>query len=296
MAAILGFCGTGLMGAPMVGRLLKAGHCVHVWNRTPNKAKQLAQDGAILHESPSALAAHCDIIFLCLGSEEAVTTTVFGQNGLSQSGRALIVDHSSLSPQTTQNLAQQWMASTGKGWIDAPVSGGVAGAQSGTLTIMAGGQALDIAYVQPYIQAYAARFTHMGPTGAGQVTKLCNQTIVAATVTAIAEAVALADKSGIDSAKLHQALAGGWADSTLLQLFVPRMTGPVHDKLGAVNTMAKDVNNAVALAAQTNAGLRVLQAVQNSFQHAQELGLSERDLSTIVQVAQSASALPSEHP
>lgn len=282
---VIGFCGTGLLGAPIARRLLKAGHKVHVWNRSREKAQALAADGATVQESPAALASQCQVIFLCLTDDAAVEATVFGDSGLATHPGATIVDHSSLSPWATREFARRWQELSGHGWVDAPVSGGVRGAEAGTLAIMAGGAADDVERVSPLMmQTYAARVTHMGPAGAGQAAKLCNQTIVASTVTAIAEAVALAHDSGIDAGKLHQALAGGWADSTLLQLFVPRMTTPVNDKLGTVHTMGKDVENVARLADATGTRMAVLRAVRDTFSRAREQGLADEDLSAIVQV------------
>lgn len=281
---VIGFCGTGLLGAPIIRRLLKAGHRVHVWNRSPEKAQALVADGATVHQSPAALASQCQVVFLCLTDDAAVEATVFGDNGLAVQPLATIVDHSSLSPRATREFARRWHELSGHGWVDAPVSGGVRGAEAGTLTIMAGGAANDVEQVTSLMRAYAARVTHMGSAGAGQAAKLCNQTIVATTVTAIAEAVALAHDAGIEAGKLHQALAGGWADSTLLQLFVPRMTAPVHDKLGTVYTMWKDIENVARLAESTGTRMAVLGAVHDTFRRAREQGVEDEDLSAIVQV------------
>lgn len=281
---VIGFCGIGLLGAPIARQLLKAGHRVHVWNRSPEKAQALAADGATVQDNPASLASQCQVIFLCLTDDAAVEATVFGENGLAAHPRATIVDHSSMSPWATREFARRWQELSGHGWVDAPVSGGVRGAEAGTLAIMAGGAADDVEQLTPLMQAYAARVTHMGPAGAGQAAKLCNQTIVASTVTAIAEAVALGHDAGIEAGKLHQALAGGWADSTLLQLFVPRMTAPVHDKLGTVHTMGKDVENVARLAEATGTRMAVLRAVRDTFSRAREQGLADHDLSAIVQV------------
>lgn len=281
---VLGFCGIGLMGEPMAQRLLQAGYRVQVWNRSPAKALALQDAGAEIAASPAELAQTCQTIFLCLTDENAVEATVFGDQGIHRSPGALLVDHSSISPAATKDFAARLLKASGRIWIDAPVSGGAASAKAGTLTIMAGGPADAVARATALMQVYAARITHMGDTGAGQVTKLCNQTIVAATINAIAEAVALAQHSGIDAAGLSTALAGGWADSTLLQTFVPRMVAPVNQPLGSVATMFKDLNNITALAHKTGASLRVLTAVRQSFQAAIDQGLAQADLSEIVRV------------
>lgn len=285
MSITLAFCGTGLMGAPMVRRLLAAGHRVRVWNRSAAKAQALAADGAEWAATPAEAAHGCDGVFLCLTDEDAVHDTVFGAQGVHHAGGAWLVDHSSIAPDAARRYAAQLQQTNGRVWVDAPVSGGVAGAQAGTLSIMAGGPAETIDTASLYMRAYAGRITRMGAVGAGQVAKLCNQTIVASTVNAVAEAVALAQRSGIDAAALNTALAGGWADSPLLQIFVPRMTGPIERPLGSVATMLKDVENVAALARASNTELAGLNGVLASYRAAAAQGLGSADLSDIVRVA-----------
>ena len=282
----LGFCGIGLMGAPMVRRLLAAGHRVHVWNRSPAKAQALVAEGALLAAAPAELAERCDTVLLCLTDQKAVQATVFGADGIAQAKRArALIDHSSIAPDAARDFAARLQAANGMDWIDAPVSGGVKGAEAGTLAIMAGGRADTLARLEPVMRAYAARVTHMGEVGAGQVTKLCNQTIVATTLAAISEAVALAQANGIDAAKFTEALAGGWADSTLLQIFVPRMTGSNTPIIGALRIMQKDVDNVAACAGATATPMPVLSATQQSYRLAASQGWGDADLSEIVRVA-----------
>lgn len=282
--AALGFCGVGLMGAPMVRRLLAAGHRVRVWNRSPEKARALAADGAEPVATPAEAAAGTQAVFLCLTDQSAVEATVFGPQGIHLARGGWLVDHSSISPAATRDYARRLFDATGRAWVDAPVSGGAAGAAAGTLSVMAGGPAEALQHVEPWIRAYAARVTRVGGSGAGQTAKLCNQTIVASTVNAIAEAVALAAHSGMDASVLNGALAGGWADSALLQIFVPRMTAPVDRPLGALATMLKDVENIAALAQETGTDMRGLRAVLESYREAARQGLGPADLSELVRV------------
>ena len=288
---VLGFCGPGLMGAPMIRHLLRAGHAVRVWNRTPAKAEALIADGAQVASTPSELAREADVVLLCVADAAAVEQVVFGEHGLlagapGESVRArCIVDHSSIPPDATRRLAAR-AAAFGVGWVDAPVSGGVAGAQNGTLAIMAGGAEADVADVTPILAAYAARVTHMGGAGAGQTTKLCNQAIVTATVAAIAEAVSLARRSGIDADKLPEALAGGWADSTLLRTFVPRMTQEGLEPIGALKTFQKDVDTIAAAAAQTGTPMPVSGTVQQLLRLGAAMGLAQADFSGFIDVLQ----------
>ncbi|NPT46670.1 NAD-binding protein [Paraburkholderia sp. 1N] len=312
----IGFCGPGLMGAPMIRHLLRAGHTVHVWNRTRAKAEALLADGAKVVDTPRELASRCEAVLLCVADAAAVEETVFGAEGLLSVDAAAprrvrwIVDHSSIPPAATRAFARRAAtvagataasaASSGAkggresegeggasvGWIDAPVSGGVAGATAGTLAIMAGGAAADVEAVTLLLGAYSARVTHMGDVGAGQTTKLCNQTIVTATLAAIAEAVSLAQRSGIDAAKLTEGLAGGWADSVLLQIFVPRMTQGGLAPIGAFRTFQKDIDTVAATAYETGTPMPVSSTVQQLLRLGAAMGLGEADLSAFIDVLQ----------
>ncbi len=287
----LGFCGPGLMGAPMVRHLLRAGHPVSVWNRTRAKAQALVADGAQVVDAPRDLAAHAQAVFLCVADTHAVEEVVFGPGGVlgepaaaGHAGRLRwIVDHSSIAPAATREFAAR-AAKHGIGWIDAPVSGGVPGAQAGTLAVMAGGSAADVAALEPVIRAYAACVTHMGEAGAGQMTKLCNQAIVCATVAGIAEAVGLAQAAGIDAARLPQALAGGWADSALLRTFVPRMVEPGHEPLGSLKTFQKDIDTVADAARSAGAAMPVVGVVQQLLRLGLTMGLGEADLAAFIDI------------
>lgn len=293
----IGFCGPGLMGAPMIEHLLRAGHRVTVWNHTRAKAEALTAAGATVADTPRDLAAHCAVVFLCVLDAAAVGDVVFGTEGIladthadqAASARASerhvrrIVDHSTIPPGATRTYAER-AAALGVGWVDAPVSGGVPGAQAGTLAVMAGGADPDVEAVRPLIAAYAARLTHMGPAGAGQTAKLCNQAIVTATVAAIAEAVGLAQASGIDAARLSEALAGGWADSALLQTFVPRMTSTGHAPLGTLKTFQKDVDAIAEVARETGAVMPVSGTVQQVLRLGAAMGMSGADLSAFIDI------------
>ncbi len=287
----IGFCGPGLMGAPMIRYLLRAGHTVWVWNRTREKAQALAADGARVVDSPRDLVTCAQAVFLCLSDTRAVEQVVFGSGGLLGEGTAeagagrvrWIVDHSSIAPGATREYAAR-VARQGIGWVDAPVSGGVPGAQAGTLAVMTGGAAADVAAVEPIIHAYAARVTHMGDAGAGQMTKLCNQAIVCATVAGIAEAVGLAQAAGIDASRLPEALEGGWADSVLLRTFVPRMTEKGLAPIGSLKTFQKDIDTVAAAAQSTGAVMPVVGAVQQVLRLGAAMGLGEADLAAFIDI------------
>jgi 3-hydroxyisobutyrate dehydrogenase len=247
----LGCLGLGMMGFPMTRRLVNAGYDVTVWNRSSGKAAALVEAGAKAAAHPRDVAATASIIFMCLTDANAVEDVVFGHDGLAAatgSGK-LVVDFSSIHPDAARSIAERLKATSGMGWIDAPVSGGTMGAEEGTLAVMAGGDAADIEKVRPYVLAMARRLTHMGPVGAGQTTKLCNQVIVGCAMAVLAEATRLAVNAGIDAKRLPEALAGGFADSIPLQLFVPRMVQGIHSPpLGHIATMLKDLDTVIDVA------------------------------------------------
>jgi len=251
----LGYLGLGMMGLPMSRRLVNAGYDVAVWNRSAGKAKALVEAGATLAANPREVATSASIIFMCVTDAAAVEDVVFGPDGFASvpgEGK-LVVDFSSIHPDKARTVAARLKVANGMGWVDAPVSGGTKGAEEGTLAVMAGGDAADIERIRPYVLAMARRLTHMGPAGAGQMTKLCNQVIVGCAMTVLAEATRLAVNSGIDAGKLPEALAGGFADSIPLQLFVPRMVQGIHSPpLGHIATLLKDLDTVGEVAHDTS--------------------------------------------
>jgi 3-hydroxyisobutyrate dehydrogenase len=241
-----GFAGTGLMGAPMAARLLAAGYSLTIWNRTRAKILPLLEKGAHEADNPADVARAATVVFACVTDGRAMEAAVFGPGGIAEGAQkgGVVVDFSSIAPDTTRDIAARLFDQTGMAWVDAPVSGGVPGAEAGTLAIMAGGDAAEVERVRPAVMAMAARFTHMGPIGAGQTTKLCNQVIVGCTMAVLAEAARLATNAGVDAARLPEALAGGFADSKPLQIFLPRMVAGQHEPpLGHVYTMLKDLDS-----------------------------------------------------
>jgi 3-hydroxyisobutyrate dehydrogenase len=251
----LGYLGLGLMGLPMTRRLLAAGHDVTVWNRSAGKADSLVRAGATRSSSPREVATAASIVFMCVTDTHAVEEVVFGSDGLAAASGdgKLVVDFSSIHPDAARVISARLKAANSMRWIDAPVSGGTKGAEEGTLAVMAGGDAADIERVRPYVLAMARRLTHMGPTGAGQTAKLCNQVIVGCAMAVLAEATRLATNAGIDASRLPEALAGGFADSIPLQLFVPRMVQGIHSPpLGHIATILKDLDTVIEVARDTS--------------------------------------------
>ena len=274
------------MGIPMSRRLLLAGHEVTVWNRSPGKTASLIEVGARVAESLHELVDAVDIIMLCVSDTEAVRSIVSDTSGLLScvcSGQ-VIVDFSSIDPAVTRELAELVQAA-GVSWIDAPVSGGVAGAESGQLVIMAGGDAALLDGFRPVLSAFSQRVTHMGPVGSGQVTKICNQMLVSCNVLVMAEMMVLAEKSGVSANCIPAALAGGFADSIPLQLTGPRMADRDFDPVKwHVKTLLKDLDMANVLAKNMTSSVPMTGlAAELMRQHAAK-GNQDRDPSTLVEL------------
>jgi len=287
----LGYLGLGMMGSPMARRLLDAGYRVTVWNRSEGKATPLVEAGATLAADPSAAANTSSILFMCLTDAAAVENVVFGPRGLATTAGTgkLVVDFSSIHPDAARSIAKRLEAANGMGWIDAPVSGGTKGAQEGTLAVMAGGDAAAIERARPYVMAMARRLTHMGPTGAGQTAKLCNQIIVGCAMAVLAEATRLATNAGIDAGRLPEALTGGFADSIPLQLFVPRMVQGIHSPpLGHISTMLKDLDAVVDVAQQTSTPVPMAALASQLFRMAKTSRGADADALEIYKLSENA--------
>lgn len=276
----IAFLGMGLMGTRMASRLLQAGYTVAVWNRSQHACEALIQQGATQLELDKI--AQYPIILICLADDQAVQS-VFDQIRPYLKAEQVIVDFSSLSVTATQQLAQSAQQQQVT-WIDSPVSGGTIGAEQGTLVIFAGGDEHTIQALEPIYTVLSQRVTRMGETGTGQATKICNQLIVAANSTLIAEAVALADHAGVDTTLLAPALAGGFADSKPFQILAPRMATHTFEPVQwKVQTLSKDLNNALKLANSFNLNIPVAQKALLQLQAHQENGFADNDLATIIQ-------------
>ncbi|MGE8599655.1 MAG: NAD(P)-dependent oxidoreductase [Acinetobacter calcoaceticus] len=277
----IAFLGIGLMGSRMATRLIQAGFQVAVWNRTASACDELIDIGA----QPLELSdiGEYPVILICLADDKAVEA-VFEKIQLNLKAKQVIVDFSSLSVAATKTLAQA-AATHEVTWIDSPVSGGTAGAEQGTLVIFAGGDAQTITELTPIYNVLSQRVTRMGDTGTGQATKICNQLIVAANSALIAEAVALADRAGVDTTLLAPALAGGFADSKPFQILTPRMATHTFEPVQwKVQTLSKDLNNAVTLANNVNLDIPVAQKALLQLQTHQKNGFAEKDLATMIQL------------
>ncbi|MFT7571237.1 MAG: 3-hydroxyisobutyrate dehydrogenase-like beta-hydroxyacid dehydrogenase [Paracoccaceae bacterium] len=269
-----GFIGLGTMGAWMCGHLIAAGVQTTVWARSRDKAQALLAKGANWADSPRALAEGCDVVMLCVSNDDAVGEVVFGENGIVAATDAaqVLVDHSSIHPMTTRDWAQKLRSQCGTGWIDAPVSGGPGGAERGELIVMAGGTAADFAIAEPLVSAYAKQITLMGPCGAGQATKACNQLIIGAEICAIAEALSFAKNFGMDAHALADALKGGWADSPVLQDHGRRMANADYSDPADASMMLKDMGIAQDMGNKTGSAMPVTDLVTALFNKAIDEG------------------------
>ncbi|MEQ6290662.1 NAD(P)-dependent oxidoreductase [Vogesella sp. MAHUQ-64] len=290
----IGFIGLGLMGVPMCQRLLQAGVALTVWNRSPGKADGLCRQGAVLVQSVAELVVSCDVVMLCVSDTDAVQQLLFAADGIARHARGgqLLVDFSSIAPAATRDMAARLLAQTGMRWVDAPVSGGVRGAESGQLVIMAGGEVADIDALRPLLAQLGQRVTRMGPVGAGQVTKVCNQLIVASNAMLIAETVRLATAAGVDAGQLAPALAGGFADSLPFQILAPRMAAHCFEPVQwRVATLLKDLGNALALGQESGSTLPIATLAQQLMQqHAGQAGNAQRDLASVIELYDGAGA------
>lgn len=213
----VGFIGLGIMGQGMARNILKKGADLTVWNRTASKMADITAEGAAAAQNPADLAAQCDVIILCVSDTPDVQEVLFGEEGVNYGVKegALVIDCSTISPIKTREFAEK-LAEKGVHMLDAPISGGSEGAANGTLAIMVGGAAEQVARAMPYLQAMGKTITHVGTNGAGQMVKLVNQILVANGMLALGEAFLFAQAGGLDLAKTLQAVEGGAAGSWAL--------------------------------------------------------------------------------
>ncbi|MCJ0763412.1 NAD(P)-dependent oxidoreductase [Variovorax terrae] len=290
---VIGFVGLGVMGKSMARNLLQAGFTVVVYNRSGTAADELVALGGRRADSLAALAAQCDVVGLCLPDTPDVEQVLFGAHGMAPALRrgSVVIDFSTIAAPATVDFAAR-LRQAGVELLDSPVSGGPKGASEGTLSCMIGGDAEVLARCMPVFRAIGKTFTHIGPSGAGQLCKSCNQLAVFGTVMAVFEALTLARKSGIDPDKVRDALLGGSAQSFVLQNHARRFLDGQYAPGFRVTLMQKDLRLAHA-AAQDAASFapvaalaeQLLAALRNTGRadlDSTALGLLYEDLSGIV--------------
>lgn len=277
----IGFVGTGIMGGHMARRLAEAGFRVTAWNRTADKAAALAAAGVALAGSPAGAASEADVVICMLSSGPVCDEVLLAAGGVLEAMRpgATLVVMSSIPVETARSQAGQ-AAERGVRYIDAPVSGGETGARDGSLAIMAGGAAQEIAALAD-VFAPLGRLTHIGPAGTGQLAKLANQLIVASNICAVAEALVLAERGGADPARLREALLGGFADSTVLRQHGQRMVDGNFIPGGPAKYQLKDTGTALALAGALKLHLPIAETVDALFRRLVEEGGGDLDHSAV---------------
>jgi 2-hydroxy-3-oxopropionate reductase len=285
MSERIGFIGLGIMGRPMAGHLVDAGYAVTVWNRTRSKMQALVERGASAAESPKDVAARSDITITMVADTPDVVDVILGPQGVLHGVRrgSVVVDMSTISPVVTREIAQR-LAERGAEMLDAPVSGGEKGAIDGTLSIMVGGKPEVFERVLPVFQAMGKQIVHLGATGAGQITKACNQLVLALTLLGVAEALTLARKAGVDPAKVRAALLGGFAQSRVLELHGQRMLDRNFEPGFRTRLYHKDMG--IVMETGRSAGMPLVGGALAAqlYQVAMTQGLGEKDYSVLARV------------
>jgi 2-hydroxy-3-oxopropionate reductase len=280
----IGFIGLGLMGRPMAGRLIEAGHRLFLHNRS-RPAQELVDAGGTVCDSARAVAEASDIIITMLPDTPDVEAVLFGEEGVAHglSAGKIVADMSTISPLATRDFAKR-IGELGCGWLDAPVSGGDIGAKAGTLTIMAGGTAETFARVKPLFEIMGKTITHVGGAGDGQTAKAANQIVVALTIAAISEALVFAAKAGADPAKVRQALMGGFAGSRIMEVHAERMLKRSFTPGFRLALHHKDLAIALDGARRLNVALPHTALCQEMFNAALAAGDGALDDSALVKV------------
>ncbi len=270
--------GIGLMGYPMGRRLRDAGYTLHVWNRTLSKAQRLATAGAIVHADVASAVETADIVITMLDDGAVVNGVLFDLGAArAMKPESLLIDMSSIRPAEARDHAAR-LSELHIAYLDAPVSGGTIGAESGTLAIMAGGKAAHFERALPVLRVFG-RATHVGPIGAGQLAKLANQMIVGATIGIVAEALLLCERGGANMAKVKEAITGGFADSRILQVHGQRMVERDFAPRGRMSVQLKDLRNALATATEVGYDAPITKLFQQLYAEGIDHGLADLDQS-----------------
>lgn len=283
----IGFIGIGIMGEAMTRRLLDKGYDVTVWNLEPERLETVVPHGAKAAGSPAEVSAASDVVMLCVLHMAAVERCILAEDGVAAAGAgpSLVIDFSTADPEGTRAVAAKLKALTGAGWVDAPVSGGPQLARTGGMTVMAGGSEADFAMAQPLLAEMAGNVTLMGPVGAGQTTKIINQAIVGTGYVVMAEALMLAEAAGIDAARLPQCLAGGHADSSLLQRLYPQMQQRAFDPPSSyARQLLKDLKAVKAFSRDLGLDLKVIEQGVQRYSDYVALGHEMTDSAAVVKL------------
>jgi len=282
--AKIAFIGIGVMGGPIAGHLAKAGHDLTVYNRTKAKAEAwVAKYGGSIADNPAEAARDKQIVISCVGNDDDLASVTMGRDGAfsTMASGSLFVDHTTVSARIARQLSVE-AEGPGIHVVDAPVSGGQAGAENGKLSIMCGGSDEAFAAAEPVMAAYAARIVHVGRTGAGQTTKMCNQIAIAGVLEGLSEALRFAQASRLDLDKVHEAISGGAAQSWQMDNRWGTMAKDEFDFGFAVDWMRKDLGLAIEEARTNGATLPVAALVDQFYAEVQAAGGGRNDTSSLV--------------
>lgn len=280
--ANVAFLGTGVMGAPMAGHLLQAGHAVAVWNRTRAKAEPLAARGARLADSPADAARGAAAVFLCVGDTPDVEAVLFGPAGVADgvAAGALVADCTTIAPAAEVSYGAR-LATRGGRYLDAPVTGGQKGAIEGTLSFMVGGAAADLEAARPLLLAMGKRIFHAGPLGSGQKLKMVNQLLCAQHLVALCEALAAAKALGLDPAQTHELVTSGAAKSWALEVYGEKLLRDDYAPGFFLKWQAKDIRIAVDAARELGLTLPGLNLSHERLQAAVRAGLGDQGVQAL---------------
>ena len=275
--------GAGIMGNAIGSRLVETGNDLCVYDRNPGKVNALVDKGAKGASSAAEAANTADFVILSVNSSSAVDEVVFGDQGVAETLKkgGLIVDMSSIDPMSTRALSVR-ANEAGLRWLDCPLSGGAPKALIGKLTVMVGGDEIDYEHARHVMQHLCAGYTLMGPTGAGQTTKLINQVLCALNFVAVAEATKLAKNAGVNAEMIPQALQGGRADSAILQEFMGKMAAADYTPAGRIDNMVKDLNGVQDLARETNTAMPLTAVCAEIHRLLHAAGLGAADNATLM--------------
>ena len=283
------FLGLGVMGYPMAGHLVSAGHEVTVYNRSADKAQAwVTQHGGRSALTPAEAAEKAKVVFVCVGNDDDLRSVVFGETGAlaGMSDGAILVDHTTASAEVAREVSAK-AAEQGVAFLDAPVSGGQAGAENGVLTVMVGGGGESFAVAEPIIDAFAQRVRLMGPVGSGQLTKMVNQICIAGLLQGLSEGVHFAQKAGLDSEAVFDVISKGAAQSWQMENRSKTMIEGQYDFGFAVDWMRKDLGIVLDEARRNGAQLPVTAVVDSFYSDVQRMGGARWDTSSLLARLQS---------
>lgn len=290
MSERIALIGAGAMGGAIGARLLEAGNQLTVFDLDPDKVAALTDKGAMTAASAAEAAKDAEFVITSLNSAKIVEIAVFGDGGVAEGAApgTLIIDMSSIDPDATKVMAER-AKDAGLAWVDSPLSGGAPKAASGELTLMAGGDAADVERAHRALRHVASNYTHMGPSGAGQTTKLINQVLCGLGFLAVAEATQLALDAGVDAEKIPQALKGGRADSALLQEYLPRFATKDYRRTGRIDNMVKDLNAVNDLSRRTGTSMPMTALCTEIHRMLTAAGLGGEDQAAVMEYFEGAS-------